>query len=79
MKREIYINESTIFKDEDTEERNIHIGLDLWIKAGTPILALSKGLHSFNFNAGFEIMVQLLYWSRSKTKLLYFIRPPIFR
>jgi hypothetical protein len=27
---------STIFKDEDTEERNIHIGLDLWIKAEHP-------------------------------------------
>jgi uncharacterized protein YaeQ len=34
---------STIFKDEDTEERNIHIGLDLWIKAGTPILAALEG------------------------------------
>jgi murein DD-endopeptidase MepM/ murein hydrolase activator NlpD len=45
---------STIFKDEKTEERNIHIGLDLWIKAGTPILAALDGtLHSFNFNAGF--------------------------
>jgi murein DD-endopeptidase MepM/ murein hydrolase activator NlpD len=45
---------STIFRDEETEERNIHIGLDLWIKAGTPILAALDGtLHSFNFNAGF--------------------------
>jgi murein DD-endopeptidase MepM/ murein hydrolase activator NlpD len=45
---------STIFKDEETEERNIHIGLDLWIKAGTPILAALDGkIHSFNFNAGF--------------------------
>jgi murein DD-endopeptidase MepM/ murein hydrolase activator NlpD len=34
---------STIFKDEKTEERNIHIGLDLWIKAGTPILAALEG------------------------------------
>jgi hypothetical protein len=34
---------STIFKDEKTEERNIHIGLDLWIKAGTPILAALDG------------------------------------
>jgi hypothetical protein len=53
MKRNLY-QRSTIFKDEDTEERNIHIGLDLWIKAGTPILAALEGtLHSFNFNAGF--------------------------
>jgi hypothetical protein len=45
---------STIFKDEETEERNMHIGLDLWIKAGTPVLsALDGTVHSFNFNAGF--------------------------
>jgi murein DD-endopeptidase MepM/ murein hydrolase activator NlpD len=45
---------STIFKDLETEERNIHIGLDLWIKAGTPILsALDGTIHSFNYNAGF--------------------------
>jgi hypothetical protein len=69
--REKLNQRSTIFKDEDTEER-IHIGLDLWIKAGTPICALEGTLHSFNFNAGFGIMVQLLYWStRSKTKLLH--------
>jgi murein DD-endopeptidase MepM/ murein hydrolase activator NlpD len=43
---------STIFRDEATDERNIHIGLDLWIKAGTPILAALDGkVHSFNFNA----------------------------
>jgi hypothetical protein len=45
---------STVFKDEKTEERNIHIGLDLWIKAGTPVLsALDATVHSYNFNAGF--------------------------
>lgn len=45
---------STMFKDLETEERNMHIGLDLWIKAGTPILAALDGtVHSFNFNAGF--------------------------
>ncbi|SDX44306.1 peptidoglycan DD-metalloendopeptidase family protein [Flavobacterium degerlachei] len=45
---------STVFKDEKTEERNIHIGLDLWIKARTPVLsALDGKVHSFNFNAGF--------------------------
>jgi murein DD-endopeptidase MepM/ murein hydrolase activator NlpD len=38
---------------EETEERNIHIGLDLWIKAGTPILsALDGKIHSF-ISAGF--------------------------
>ncbi|TDE02637.1 peptidoglycan DD-metalloendopeptidase family protein [Flavobacterium hiemivividum] len=45
---------SSMFKDLETEERNMHIGLDLWIKAGTPILAALDGtVHSFNFNAGF--------------------------
>jgi hypothetical protein len=36
MKREICINEVLFLKMRKTEERNIHIGLDLWIKAGTP-------------------------------------------
>jgi murein DD-endopeptidase MepM/ murein hydrolase activator NlpD len=43
---------SVIFKDDATEERNMHIGLDLWIKAGTPILAALNGkVHSFKNNA----------------------------
>lgn len=45
---------SVIFKDDTTEERNMHIGLDLWIKAGTPVLAALDGtVHSFNYNTGF--------------------------
>lgn len=44
---------STIFNDTKTDERNIHIGLDLWIKAGTPVLAALDGfIHSFNYNTG---------------------------
>ncbi|TRX01533.1 peptidoglycan DD-metalloendopeptidase family protein [Flavobacterium gawalongense] len=44
---------SAVFNDTKTEERNIHIGLDLWIKAGTPVLAALDGtIHSFNYNAG---------------------------
>ena len=44
---------STVFNDSQTEERNIHIGLDLWIKAGTPVLAALDGfIHSFNYNTG---------------------------
>jgi murein DD-endopeptidase MepM/ murein hydrolase activator NlpD len=36
------------------KRKNATYGLDLWIKAGTPILAALDGtLHSFNFNAGF--------------------------
>jgi murein DD-endopeptidase MepM/ murein hydrolase activator NlpD len=44
---------STIFNESDTEERNIHIGLDLWIEAGTKVLsALDGKIHSFNYNTG---------------------------
>jgi len=42
---------STVFKNEITDERNIHIGLDLWIKAGTSVLAALDGkIHSFQNN-----------------------------
>ena len=51
-KRNLY-QRSDIFNDLETEERNIHIGLDLWIKAGTTVLAALNGkVHSFNFNTG---------------------------
>lgn len=44
---------SAVFKDLETEERNIHIGLDLWISAGTAVLAALDGkVHSFKFNTG---------------------------
>ncbi|CAM3669142.1 peptidoglycan DD-metalloendopeptidase family protein [Flavobacterium gelidilacus] len=42
---------SEVFKNEITDERNIHIGLDLWIKAGTSVLAALDGkIHSFQDN-----------------------------
>ncbi|MBW4362283.1 peptidoglycan DD-metalloendopeptidase family protein [Flavobacterium taihuense] len=42
---------STAFNNSDTDERNIHIGLDLWIRAGTPVLsALDGKVHSFQYN-----------------------------
>jgi len=45
---------SSIFNSENGEARSIHIGLDLWAKAGTPVLAALDGeVHSFNYNAGF--------------------------
>ncbi|WP_281233434.1 peptidoglycan DD-metalloendopeptidase family protein [Flavobacterium gelatinilyticum] len=45
---------STIFKNDSVPERNIHIGLDLWAKAGTPVLAALDGkVHSFKNNEGF--------------------------
>lgn len=44
---------SEIFNDTLTDERNIHIGLDLWIRAGTQVLAALDGfIHSFNYNTG---------------------------
>ena len=45
---------STVFKNTETEERNIHIGLDLWIAAGTKVLAALDGsVHSFQNNNNF--------------------------
>jgi murein DD-endopeptidase MepM/ murein hydrolase activator NlpD len=50
--RNLY-NQTTLFNDEQSEERNIHIGMDLWIKAGTSILAALDGtVYGFDFNAG---------------------------
>ena len=41
------------FNDSEKEERNIHIGLDLWIKAGTKVLAALDGtIHGFDINLG---------------------------
>ncbi|MGL2986812.1 peptidoglycan DD-metalloendopeptidase family protein [Flavobacterium sp. RSSA_27] len=42
---------SQVFNTSEEEERNIHIGLDLWTTANTPILAALDGkIHSFQFN-----------------------------
>lgn len=44
---------SGIFNDTENEERNIHIGMDLWVKKGTGVLAALDGtVSSFDFNAG---------------------------
>lgn len=44
---------SLIFNDDEKEERNIHIGIDLWVKAGTAVLAAVEGtVFGFDFNAG---------------------------
>ena len=44
---------SSVFNDNATEERNIHIGLDLWIRSNTKVLAALDGIvHSFNYNVG---------------------------
>ncbi|MBA4134877.1 MAG: peptidase M23 [Flavobacterium sp.] len=42
---------SAVFKNENTDERNIHIGLDLWINEAAPIYAALEGkIHSFQYN-----------------------------
>lgn len=52
-KRNLY-KRSENFNQENVEERNIHIGLDLWIKAGTSVLsALDGKIHSFQNNTAF--------------------------
>lgn len=44
---------SNIFNDIELEERNIHIGIDLWIKEDIPVLAALDGIvHSFDYNVG---------------------------
>lgn len=51
-KRGIY-RRSVIFNDDQSPERDIHIGVDLWIKAKTPVFAALDGtVHSFDFNTG---------------------------
>ncbi len=51
-KRNLY-KSSLLFNDNEKDERNIHIGMDLWIKAGTSILAALDGtVYGFDFNAG---------------------------
>ena len=49
--RNIY-QRSSYFKDTNSEtERNIHLGLDLWVAAGTPIYSpLNAEVHSFKNN-----------------------------
>ena len=42
---------STVFKNTNSDERNIHIGLDLWINEPAPIHAALDGtIHSFQNN-----------------------------
>ncbi|MFM9824599.1 peptidoglycan DD-metalloendopeptidase family protein [Flavobacterium sp.] len=42
---------SMLFNNYNDEERNIHLGIDFWIEAGTNVLAALDGkIHSFNHN-----------------------------
>lgn len=48
--RDIY-KRSTYFNASNSEERNIHLGIDLWCKKGTKVLAAFDGvIHSFKNN-----------------------------
>ncbi|RVT75350.1 peptidase M23 [Flavobacterium sufflavum] len=50
-KRNLY-QRSSLFKNNNTEERNIHIGIDLWTQAGTAVICPLDGwIHSFKNNA----------------------------
>lgn len=50
--RSLY-NQSSIFNNDQSDERNIHIGIDFWIKSGTPVLAALDGtVYGFNYNTG---------------------------
>jgi murein DD-endopeptidase MepM/ murein hydrolase activator NlpD len=77
---------STVFKNENTEERNIHIGLDLWINKSASINAALDGtIHSFQNNTALgdygptiilehninEFKFYTLYGHLSEDSLLY--------
>jgi murein DD-endopeptidase MepM/ murein hydrolase activator NlpD len=67
-RRSSYFNQS----DPDTE-RNIHLGLDLWIEAGTPVYAPLDGtLHSFKNNTNFgDYGPCLILEHQMESKLFY--------
>lgn len=49
--RRLYLR-SQVFAGE--EHRTLHLGVDIWLPAGTPVLAVMPGnIHSFADNAGF--------------------------
>lgn len=49
-RRNLY-KRSTVFKNNSTDERDIHIGLDLWINEAAPVCAVLDGtIHSFQNN-----------------------------
>uniref|UniRef100_UPI00404A2588 peptidoglycan DD-metalloendopeptidase family protein n=1 Tax=Gelidibacter sp. TaxID=2018083 RepID=UPI00404A2588 len=51
-KRNLYQRSSIFNVLDSSSERNIHIGLDLWVSALTPVLAALDGVvHSFKYNS----------------------------
>ena len=52
--RNLYQRSLHFNQNDVTTERNIHLGMDLWIEAGTPIFATLEGkIHSFKNNANY--------------------------
>ncbi|WP_051907723.1 peptidoglycan DD-metalloendopeptidase family protein [Flavimarina sp. Hel_I_48] len=50
-RRDIYSRSVYFNKDNSDNQRNIHLGIDLWCGAGTPVLAAYPGkVHSFKDN-----------------------------
>ncbi len=51
--KRVWYAQSNIFRNEN-EARNIHLGVDIWAEAGTPIYNFWEGkIHSFAYNEGF--------------------------
>jgi len=49
----IFYRQSPLFNDGKTAPRCIHLGVDLWQAAGTPVYApLSARVHSYGYNSG---------------------------
>lgn len=49
--RDIYDRSNDFHCEEESKKRNIHLGVDFWCKAGTPVLAVVRGkVHSFQNN-----------------------------
>ena len=53
-KRDLYKRSKTFNQQHSKTERNIHLGIDLWIDAETKVLSAFNGeIHSFKNNIGF--------------------------
>ena len=54
MENRVIYRRSEHFSTTDEVQRNIHLGIDLWAEAGTPVFApLAGRVHSFKNNANF--------------------------
>ena len=52
--RNLYQRSLHFNQQDTTTERNIHLGVDLWMEAGTPVFAPLKGkIHSFKNNTNY--------------------------